>query len=141
MRYFGAYPAYRLIIDLRDNPGGDTQPFRTLLRGIISDNAIDQTGRIFGLVNQFTASSATLDADSLRALTRAILIGQPTMMSIDTYDNDALLILSYYGIVIGYTTKLINPTGKPFALPAITLVPALHQVLTGADPVLATALG
>jgi hypothetical protein len=71
-----AHPAYRLIVDLRDNLGGDSQPFQALISGIWADRAINRRGRIFGLINDFTASSAALDSYNLRLTTNALLIGQ-----------------------------------------------------------------
>ena len=40
-----AHPAYRLIVDLRDNLGGDRQPFQALLTGIWADPAIKPAGQ------------------------------------------------------------------------------------------------
>jgi hypothetical protein len=40
-----AHPSYRLIIDLRNNPGGDSEPFQALVRGIQADPAINRRGR------------------------------------------------------------------------------------------------
>jgi hypothetical protein len=51
------HSGYRLIVDLRDNPGGDSRPFQALINGIRADPAINRRGRIFGLINGGTASS------------------------------------------------------------------------------------
>jgi len=91
-------------VDLRDNGGGTTVPFQALISGILNHPAINTRGRIFGLINSATDSSAGLDAAEL------------------------------------YTTKVTNPSGLPQGFPDIVLRPTLHQVLAGADPVLARAL-
>ncbi len=67
-----AHPAFRLVVDLRDNLGGDDRPFGALLSGLWSDPAINVRGRIFGLINGFTASSAAVDAGSLRQTTNSL---------------------------------------------------------------------
>jgi len=77
-----AHHDYRLIVDLRNNRGGNTAPFRSLITGL-QDNPQISPARIIGLVNQYTASSATLDAEDLKQA-GAALIGQTTAMSLDT---------------------------------------------------------
>jgi hypothetical protein len=42
-----AHPAYRLVVDLRNNLGGESQPFAALINGIMADPAINRRGRIF----------------------------------------------------------------------------------------------
>ena len=69
-------PTYRLIVDLRDNSGGDTEPFTSLTGGLEADPALHRRDRIFGLVTQYTDSSATLDPNSLSQVPDAVLIGQ-----------------------------------------------------------------
>jgi hypothetical protein len=134
------HPDYRLIVDLRGNGGGNTQPFQSLIHGITADSAINRKGRIFGLVNQFTDSSATLDASDLGQQTNALLIGQSPADPIDAYGNTQTFDLPRFGIVIQYTTKVVNPSATEFGIPSIVVTPALHAVLGGDDPVLATAL-
>jgi len=136
-----SHPAYRLIVDLRNNPGGDTEPFGTLVDGIRADPAINKPGRIIALVNPLTDSSATLDAANLARSTQAILIGQVPEDPIDEYGNDTgTLTLPYGGITITYTTKVVNPSKATLASPDVVVAPSLQQILTGRDPVLQAAL-
>jgi hypothetical protein len=88
-----AHPGYRLIVDLRNNGGGDSYPFQALVDGIQAVTAINQPGRVIGLVNQFTDSSATVDAQSLKAGTKAVLIGQAVADPIDAWGNEQFLTL------------------------------------------------
>jgi hypothetical protein len=135
-----AHPAYRLIVDLRDNLGGDNQPFLALVNGIWADPAIDQRGRIFGLINDFTGSSAALDSYTLHQTTNALLIGQQAADPIDEFGNSRILRLPYYGVLIEVTTAVINPALARFGIPDIVVAPTLHDWLAGQDPVLAEAL-
>jgi hypothetical protein len=135
------HPAFRLIIDLRDNPGGDSTPFQALISGIRANPAINRRGRIFGLVNQLTDSSATLDAYDLASQTNAVLIGQPAEDPVDDYGNsDGLLPLHGSGIVIRYTTKTFDPHKIRMGVPDIYVSPTIRQILAGQDPVLEAAL-
>ncbi|GEM_PF-3110825 len=133
-------PSYRLIVDLRNNGGGDTQPFTFLTRALSADPVLHRPGRIFGLVNQLTDSSATYDAGSLSRIPNALLIGQQPGDPVDEYGNEQFLTLPDSGIQVMYTTKVVNPGGKPLGSPDIVIAPTLRQVLAGDDPVLAAAL-
>ena len=135
------HPDYRLLVDLRDNIGGDSEPFQTLIAGIAADPAINQRGRILGLINQLTDSSATVDAGDLSQQTRAIMIGQLAEDPIDEYGNDnEVLALPYEGVSVQYTTKIVNGAQVQLGVPDITVAPTIQQVLAGADPVLQAAL-
>jgi hypothetical protein len=135
------HPDYRLIVDLRDNFGGDSGPFQTLIAGIIADPAINQRGRIFGLVNQLTDSSARVDAGDLSQQTNAIMIGQQAADPIDEYGNDdGILKLPYWGISVQYTTAVVNSSKIEVGVPDIAVAPTIQQVLAGQDPVLQAAL-
>lgn len=141
LRILRQRPGYRLIVDLRDNGGGDSAPFLALIAGIRADPAVNRRGRIFGLINGFTDSSASVDSYHLRSQTNALLIGQQVADPIDEYGNDnGLLRLPHYGIAIQYTTTVVNRTGTRFGIPNITVAPTVRDLLTGTDPVLAAAL-
>lgn len=133
-----AHQDYRLIVDLRDNGGGSTDPFQSLISGIQADPRLGAPGRIIGLVNQFTDSAATDDAESLEQI-GAVLIGQPPADPIDEWGNDQTFTLPGSGLVVGYTSAAIN-SGLPRKLPDIVVEPTLAQTLAGDDPVLAAAL-
>jgi hypothetical protein len=135
------HPAWRLIIDLRFNGGGDSSPLQTVATWIASDPAIDRRGRILALIDGNVYSSASLDSYILQSQDHAILIGQRTAEQHDTYgDDDGRLQLPHYGITVQYTTAVVNNTPVLYGVPDILAAPTLHDWLTGTDPVLATAL-
>ena len=135
-----AHPAYRLVVDLRDNLGGDTAPFGALVSGIWSDPAINARGRIFGLINDFTASAATLDSSTLRTTTNALLIGQQAADPIQEFGNGQVLKLPHYGLEIQVTRTVVNSPHTRHGIPDIVVAPTLSDWLAGRDPVLAKAL-
>ncbi len=135
------HPGYRLIVDLRDNGGGASGPFGALIAGIVADPSLNQPGRIFGLVNDLTDSSASLDATALGQQTQALLIGQQAADPVDEFGDDSgLLKLPHYGICIQYTTAVVNPNEARMGIPDIIVAPTQRDWLTGTDPVLAAAL-
>jgi hypothetical protein len=136
-----AHPAYRLVVDLRNNLGGNSQPFAALINGIMADPAINRRGRIFGLINDFTGSSAALDSYELRLATNALLIGQHAADPIDEFGNsNRILRLPHYGVQIQVTTAVINPGPTRYGIPDIVVAPTLSDWLAGQAPVLAKAL-
>jgi hypothetical protein len=133
-------PSYRLIVDFRDNGGGSTLPFASLLDGLRADPAFRRPGRVVGLVNQYTDSAATVDANSLGHVPGAVLIGQQPGDPIDEYGNEKSFTLPYSAITVTYTTAIVNDPRDWLAAPRVIISPTIQQVLAGVDPVLDTAL-
>lgn len=134
-----AHRDYRLIVDLRDNGGGDDGPFQSLISGLKADPRLRAPGRVIGLVDQFTDSSATVDTQSLKEA-GAVLMGQPPADPLDNWGNEQTFRLPHSGLVIQYTTASINGTGARWGIPDVVIKPTLAQLLAGEDPVLAAAL-
>jgi hypothetical protein len=132
-------PSYRLIVDLRDNIGGDTGPFGSLVKDIQTDPQLDRPGRIIGLVNQFTDSAARDDVVILQQA-HVLLMGVPPEDPIDEYGDDQELQLPDSDITIVYTGGVVNAKAVAEGTPGIVIAPTLRQVLAGQDPVLAAAL-
>jgi hypothetical protein len=134
-----AHRDYRLVVDLRDNGGGDSGPFQSLITGLLADRWLRGPGRVIGLVNEFTDSSATVDAESLKQA-GALLIGQPPADPVDEWGNIQTFRLPRSRLLIEYTTATINGTGTLWGIPNMVIKPTLAQILAGKDPVLAAAL-
>jgi hypothetical protein len=133
-------PSYRLIVDLRDNVGGDTGPFGSLVSDIQADPQLDRPGRVIGLVNQFTYSAARTDVVALQQA-HVLLMGVPPEDPIDEYGDDQALQLPDSDITIVYTGGVVNAQAVAQGRPGIVIAPTLRQVLAGQDPVLTAALG
>jgi hypothetical protein len=70
--------ADRLIIDLRQNLGGDYKKgFADLIRPISQNHRVNQEGHLFVLIGSGTFSAAMANAIQFRENTHAILVGQP----------------------------------------------------------------
>ena len=71
----------------------------------------------------------------------ALLIGQQVADPIDEFGNDnRILRLPHYGVLIQVTTTVINPAQTRYGIPDIVVAPTLSDWLAGHDPVLAKAL-
>jgi hypothetical protein len=126
-----AHRDYRMIIDLRDNPGGDSGPLQFWLAGAShAHRQLRTPGRLIGLVNQFTDSSGTVDAQSLKDA-GALILGQPPADPIDHWGWIQTFRLPASGITIEYTTHVVYPSGQVAGIPDIVVAPTLAQTLAG----------
>lgn len=71
-----AHPTYRLVVDLRNNPGGEPRTADSLIRGIVARPRLLERGRVIELVSRRTFSAALTNAVDLRRLARAVVIGE-----------------------------------------------------------------
>jgi hypothetical protein len=140
MTVLHAHPGWRLIVDLRGNPGGTSTPFQLLLNDIQHDAALDRRGHVLGLIDGLTESAATQDAGQLRSDTRGLLVGEEVADPVDEFGNPGLLHLPYFDVQVQYATAALNPGRAREGVPDIAVTPTVHDLPTGADPVLATAL-
>lgn len=140
-----AHPGGALVIDFRNNGGGDYIEFdRVLLGGLKTRDWLFKRGRLFGLIGRKTFSAAMMNALQLRQQMNSILVGEPTGARPNSYSEAAQFRLPnskfavqysrlYYHLVPGNPSgvipdKLIPPTwddyknGKDSALQWVFLV-------------------
>ncbi len=70
-------PVERLIIDLRQNTGGEPLTARALIDGLAARTDFTSQGRLFVLVGRRTYSAALTNAAELRRSANARLVGEP----------------------------------------------------------------
>jgi hypothetical protein len=132
----------RVVVDLRNNGGGDINTYPYLL-STLKARSIDRRGRLVVLIGRTTYSAAVHFAVDLRQGTRAIFVGEPTGGSPNHYSDTDPVVLP----VSGYTVNVprIYFEKQP-GRPGLQLDPDVRVPLTGRDffagrdPVLARAL-
>ena len=132
----------RVIIDLRNNGGGDINTYPYLLQSLKS-RAVNKRGKLVVLIGRTTYSAAVHFAVDLKRGTRAIFMGEPTGGSPNHYSDTDPVPLPVSGYTINipriHFEKLPGQSG-------LQLDPDVAVALTGADffagrdPVLARAL-
>ena len=71
-------PTKRLVIDIRQNGGGDFfEGRRHLIQPLKKQPALNQKGRLFVIIGRQTFSAAMVNAIDFRKETNAILVGEP----------------------------------------------------------------
>lgn len=94
----------RLVIDLRDNSGGNSGILRPFIDRI-QQSYLNSKGKLFVLIGRQTFSSALLNAVTLKQGTYATLLGEPTSGSVNHYGEVRGFKLPHTKFVIAYSTR------------------------------------
>lgn len=163
-----AHPGARLVVDLRENGGGNSELLRPLVRGVLDRPELNREGRLFAIVDRGTYSSAALHAVELDCRTNVLLYGEPPSSVVDHYGQVDSFLLPNSRMRIDYSTKHF-PVGRLYAgrlgigdwlgvlgyaserfpmsranmgpiEPDVWIGPTIEDYVSGQDPVLAAAL-
>lgn len=102
--YITARNPKRLVIDLRENDGGNSgilDPFMDSLK----NSYLNKKGKVFVLIGRRTFSSALMNAVDLKRNTNAILVGEPTSGSVNHYGEVRGFRLPHSHIMVDYSTR------------------------------------
>ena len=133
----------RLVVDVRQNGGGNNQKYRPLLDAIKS-TVVNRRTRPVLLTGRTTFSAAGNFAADLERFTRARIIGEPPGGSPSQWGDFAPVALPHVGLEALVATQYVQ-SGQPGDTRA-TLEPAVRvdasstDWLAGRDPALAAAL-
>ncbi len=132
----------RVIVDLRNNGGGDINTYPYLLQTLKS-RSINKRGKLVVLIGRTTYSAAVHFAVDLRRGTRAILVGEPTGGSPNHYSDTDPVALPVSGYTINvpriHFVKLPGQSGLQLD-PDVAVPLNGADFFAGRDPVLARAL-
>ncbi len=133
----------RIIVDMRENSGGNSQQFDYLLLGRLRAAVRSGSGRaLFALTDRYTFSSATANAASIRREAGAIIVGEASGMRPNTYGEIRKFRLPHSHLTVWYATKYVitDPAfGENLTLDPDIRVPVLaRDYLAGRDPILDT---
>lgn len=129
-----------VIVDVRNNGGGDSMVAWPLILGLKMRSKINQPGHLYVVIGRGTFSSAQLNANEFRSHTRAILVGEPTGQKPNAYGELKVLRLPNTDICISYSTKYFetDPEDRPSMMPDLPVTTASVDYSAGRDPVLDT---
>ena len=134
------HPADRLIVDLRDNGGGNSLQFeRWFIPGLQARPALDTPDRLFVLIDKGTFSSASDNAAYMRTHSRATFLGEPTGGKPNSYGEVRSFKLPNSKARVFYSTNYFTTLAgsDPLSIePDIFIVPRAAEVFAGRDPVL-----
>lgn len=134
----------RLVIDLRQNGGGDfTKVRRSLLPGIKQRPAINTKGNLFVIIGRHTYSAALANAVDFRKETQAILVGEPIGERPNSYSENDEMTLPKSKLIVSYSTRFYKFVDEDVTvvLPDQRIDPAWEDFRAGRDAVLEWIVG
>jgi hypothetical protein len=128
----------KLVVDLRNNPGGSSPIFRTFINGIKARPEINLNGKLFVITGRKTFSSAMLNTLEMKSETNALFYGEPTGAKPNHFGEQKSFDLPNLAITVGYSTKYFNYSSEntPTFTPDILVEISFDNYINGIDPVL-----
>lgn len=133
----------RVVVDLRNNFGGNSNVIEPLLLSLGKHKIINQPDRLFVLIGPGTFSSAMLNAIQFETSTQATLVGEPTGGKPNQFGNISHRYLPNSGLSFPVSTKYfhLDPSDPASVTPKIPVVLKSSDFFSGRDPVLETVHG
>jgi tetratricopeptide (TPR) repeat protein len=129
---FDATGAERLILDLRDNPGGNNRLLRPLIDGVIQRPRLNQRGRFFVITGRRTYSAAMNAVALLREHTQAIFVGEPAGGALISHGDATSFRLPNSGMAYSLSLYRWDVGSQPWDQQP-TVVPELPVILSAED--------
>ena len=137
-------PVDRLVLDLRENGGGNSFYNRQMVRSIIARPALDSPDRLFVLIGGRTFSAAMNLVLDLEQWTNATFVGTPTGNATLFFGDHTQLLLPRSGITVNVSSLPWYPSDprdqRLFKAPALYTPFTSRDYVTGHDPALAAIL-
>lgn len=127
----------KIILDLRNNPGGDSSFFSPIL-SVLKTYKRANNPQIYCLINRRIFSSGILNTYDIKHKLNAILVGQPTGQGVNHYGEIKKIVLPNSKIEIQYSSKyfkLIDDDPHNI-FPDVFIEPTIEDIMNGRDPVL-----
>jgi hypothetical protein len=133
----------RLVIDMRNNPGGDNTILRPLLVNLIRSK-LNRRGGMYVIVGPKTFSAAQNFVNRLESYAEPIFLGEPTGNNVNFYADGSEIELPHSHLTV-FASHLWwqdkDPTDDRTALfPEVAITLQFRDYVEGKDPVLQMAL-
>ncbi|GAA0729465.1 hypothetical protein GCM10008905_29450 [Clostridium malenominatum] len=129
----------KLIIDFRNNFGGDSRLLDPFIEYVKSSKTINNKGNLFVIVGRETFSSALLNVFSLKENTKAIFVGEGSGGKPNCYGEVERFSLKNSGLTVCYSTKyykIIEDDDLPSFIPEIMVELEIKNYIEKRDPCL-----
>lgn len=129
----------RLVIDLRQNGGGDYEEgLKHLVEPIRQRPAINRKGHLFVLIGPHTFSAAMSNSAHFRTKTNAILVGEPIGEKPNSWQESREMRLPNSHLKVNYSILFYRfvESGENMIRPDNQIAPTWAEFKAGRDPVL-----
>ncbi|MEP6850251.1 MAG: hypothetical protein ABI999_15435 [Acidobacteriota bacterium] len=137
--FIDSHPVKRLVIDMRQNGGGDFTTVRTFFIPALKQRLfINKRGHLFVVTGRETFSAAMTNVVDFRKETQAILVGEPTGARPNGYQEKRELILPNSGLRVSYSAEYykFQDEDTPAVMPDKRIDPNWKDYKAGRDPVM-----
>ena len=120
--YIDSHPADRIVVDMRNNGGGDLSRGREfILSGFKQRPAVSARGRLFVIVGRGTFSAGMVNAADFRRELNAIIVGEPTGQRPNSYSENRGFSLPNSHLGVSYSTEYykIQDADTPGLIPDV----------------------
>jgi hypothetical protein len=143
MKFLAKEAPDKLIIDLRQNPGGDYfEGLNHLIKPIAANPALNRRGHLFVLIGPLTFSAAMANAAQFHAMTQATLVGEAIGARPNEYSEPRNFTLPNSKLTVRYSTTFYRfvESGENVVKPDAEITTSWADFKAGRDPVLEGAL-
>ncbi|MBZ9687827.1 S41 family peptidase [Clostridium estertheticum] len=137
IQFIEEHAVEKLIIDVRNNFGGNSSLLDPFIEDIKNCVKINKTGKLFVIIGRETFSSALINAFLLKENTSAIFLGEPTGGKPNCYGELQKFTLKNSGLTVYYSTKyykIIEDDKMPSLLPDVNIALTIENYVNNQDP-------
>lgn len=131
-------PINKLVIDIRNNNGGDNSILQPLIHAIIRSDKINKKGHLFTVIGRLTFSAAVSLTTELETHTKTIFVGEPTSASPNHYGETRLGELPISKIKFLYSSQFWQGSlpwdNREWIEPSIKTHKSIKDYINGKDP-------
>lgn len=124
----------KLIIDFRDNPGGELLLAESLFRGLKERPSLE--GHVFVIIGRGSSSAAAIAPYLLKKEFNVVLLGEETSGTIASYGNPQKLRLSNVNLIVQFSTAAINYANEKTLRPDVEIPLTAKNYYQGIDDIL-----
>jgi hypothetical protein len=131
-------PVEHLIIDMRNNGGGNNFLNRPLVHGLIRSDKVNRPGHLFVLVGRQTFSAAMNGSVDIERNTNATFVGEPTGSSPNFVGETTILVLPCSGLRFScsslYWQSSTAMDRRTWIAPSLAAEPSIEAFAANRDP-------
>lgn len=137
LKLIDSFKPKRLVIDVRQNTGGDLKKGRYLLAGLKKRNVFNKQG-IYVVIGRATSSAAMVNAIDFRSELNAVLVGEPTGGKPNSYSENEFFFLPNSNLKVSYSTKYykFQESDTSALMPDKLIEPSWESYKSGGDNVM-----
>jgi hypothetical protein len=104
-REIDSLPVSKMVIDVRNNNGGDNTLNKYLIHALIRSDKVNQKGKLFAIIGRLTFSAAVNLTAELESNTNTIFVGEPTAAGPNHYGETKVLHLPESHLIVLYSSQ------------------------------------